>query len=143
LTLHYLPISEENPEPAETFHLTIEIEPGSGILESEGETVTITDMDNGKPVALHIGDTLRIELEANATTGYEWSLGLVDPSIVQQRGEPEYIGPEQALPGAGGTSVWTFEAVRSGTTQLVLHYARPFETDVEPIQVFEITVDVE
>ena len=105
----------------------------------------ITDEQNGGLISLSPGETLQVELPANATTGYEWWLDDVDETVLQQIGEKEYIQApaDENMVGVGGTSVWRFETVSPGQTTLRLIYARAWEENVEPAQVFEITVYVE
>ncbi|MBN1203080.1 MAG: protease inhibitor I42 family protein [Anaerolineae bacterium] len=120
--------------------------------EEEGETptgVTVTAEQNGETITLAAGGTLQIELKANATTGYEWMLeSELDEAILKQSGEPEYILPEveegeEPPVGAGGTSVWKFEAVGAGEQILKMVYVRSFESEEEPEELFSITVTVE
>lgn len=90
------------------------------------ETVTVTEADSGRAIALAPGDTLEVRLESNATTGFRWNLD-GDPAPTLRLVSSEYLEPDTDLVGAGGTEVWTFEAVEAGEATLELAYYRPFE----------------
>lgn len=72
-------------------------------------------------------DTLYVLLPANASTGYEWTYEIGDPTALECATE-EYILPEDAFPGAPGFYVATFRALRpDAETFLNLDYARAWE----------------
>lgn len=104
--------------------------------------LTIGAQDAGKTITIKNGDTLVVELEGNITTGYTWVPAAQDPELLTQVGETE-VTPESDAIGAGGMIVLTFRANATGQTVLHLDYERPWESDVEPIQTFEVTVIVE
>jgi inhibitor of cysteine peptidase len=74
-----------------------------------------------------VGDTIKVTVASNPTTGYTWALaGFSDPEVLVQEGEPDYIPPESNLIGAGGQSVWTFKAVKKGASRISLEYSQPW-----------------
>ncbi|RIE16255.1 protease inhibitor I42 family protein [Candidatus Cryosericum septentrionale] len=87
-----------------------------------------------------VGKTFTISLDANATTGYNWSqttkdtnvVAFVDNAYVAEARDPQVVG-------GGGTDTFTFKAVGKGTTTITLAYARPWES-VLPAQTKTITV---
>ena len=113
--------------------LPVQAQDGDGL-------VIVTGEDDGTELVLAVGDVLQVELEANITTGFRWWLDAVDADVLAQGGEPEYITPDSDALGAGGTSVWRFEAVGAGDTTLRLYYARDEGDD--PDRTFSITVTV-
>lgn len=101
---------------------------------------------NGSEVALTVGDRLIVTLASNPSTGYSWNLSEISDTGVVQYVSDEDIAPEQTDPpvvGAPGQEAWTFEALDAGTATISLKYIRPWETDAEPAETFEITVTVE
>lgn len=96
--------------------------------------------DSGKNVTLSVGEQLTIELPSNITTGYSWSVA--DDGGLQQVGEALYEAPDTDAVGAGGTETFTFEATEPGAGELVLWYARPWES-VQPAETWSVTVEVE
>jgi len=97
--------------------------------------------DNGNEITLNKGQTLTIKLEANPTTGYTWEVVESEGAILRQVGETEYEA-ESDLIGAGGVQTLRFEAVQAGQMELRLVYHRPWETDVEPLEIFSVQVTV-
>ena len=91
-----------------------------------------------------VGGSLTVTLESNVTTGFAWELvNITDETVLEQVGEQEYKAPEAgALIGAGGEEVWTFKALKKGTSTISMEYRRPWEKGVEPAQTFALTVVV-
>ena len=106
--------------------------------------ITADDASAGSTIEMRVGDKLDVKLEGNPTTGYNWTIESVDSQIIKQLGESEFKQNKQSqnLVGAGGSIIHHFEAIKSGQTQLKLIYHRPWETDVAPIKIFEITIVV-
>ena len=54
------------------------------------------------------------------TTGYDWKITAIDPTILKQVGESTY--KQDASPpgkvGVGGTRIWNFEVKAAGTAPL-------------------------
>lgn len=102
--------------------------------ENQPAKVTLTEDDfrEGKPhraqtVELPAKGKLVVTLGSNPTTGFSWGAKPVvkGESVLKQTGHKS-IGPAKAIPGAGGSQQWTFEATGSGTTTLVFGYSRPW-----------------
>lgn len=106
------------------------------------ERLELTAADSGSARNLTVGQQMRVTLEANPTTGYQWSIDGELPPQLAQEGEPEYLATSPAL-GAAGTEAWTFTARQSGRADLKLKYWRSFEPTVAPIGTFTVTVEVE
>lgn len=108
---------------------------------SSGQT-QLTAADNGKTVEVRAGNQITIVLEGNPSTGYTWEAKDLDASMFQQVGETEFKSGNPGLVGAGGTLTLTFKALKSGSATLTLVYHRPWETGVEPQNIFVVTVTV-
>ena len=81
------------------------------------------------PLQVATGEQLTISLDANPTTGFEWRLATpLNEKVVALVGHA-YQPPDNSRIGAGGTDVWTFKAVGSGSTTIILEYRRPWEKD--------------
>jgi predicted secreted protein len=101
------------------------------------DSVSEEDLD-----AMKVGDEWRLELDANATTGYEWAVQPGMDENVLVVASSEYVGPgESGGVGSGGTQVYIFRAVGTGSTSVLLHYARSWEPD-SPAETwtFDVTV---
>jgi len=103
--------------------------------------VQLTAADDGRAVELAVGQRLGVSLEGNPSTGYAWAVDELDPSVLEQVGEFAFEADSDAV-GAGGILTGTFAAVAPGQTALKLVYARPWETDVDPLEIFEVRVTV-
>ena len=85
----------------------------------------------------------KVELEGNATTGFEWTYTM-DPDGIVEEIFSEYLTEEteEDMVGVGGTYIFEFRGVEQGDVTLTFRYARSWE-DVEPEQVvsYELHVD--
>jgi predicted secreted protein len=107
-----------------------------------GKSINIDASYSGKQVELSIGESLVVTLASNVTTGYSWTLtGISDESVLQKT-KNEYIAPKTNLVGAGGQEVWTFKALKKGTSTISMGYSRPWEAGTPPIETFGLTVVV-
>lgn len=115
---------------------------GSACSSAAAEPVHLGPGDNGSSIVLPVGESFNITLEGNLTTGYSWEADPIpDPAILELVEEPSYESDSKAL-GAGGKFTFTCRAVGEGQTNLRLIYHRPFEPDVPPLEVYELTVRV-
>jgi len=101
--------------------------------------VTVT---GSGPITLEVGQRAVIELESNATTGYQWAPTAEPDARVVSVVSDTYVAPGSQLAGAGGTQKIVVEGVAAGTTTLALGYSRPWEKDTPPARTatFDITV---
>ncbi len=102
----------------------------------------LTEAENGQTVEINVGEQFSVTLEANPSTGYSWEAMDLDPAMLEQVGEPEFKGSNPGLIGSGGSLKLTFTASQAGTTTLTLVYHRPWETDVEPLSTYIVTLVV-
>ena len=90
------------------------------------------------------GGKIKAVLCANPTTGFQWQLAEIgDTAIIEKAGSAEYKVPEEGLMGAAGEETWTFEALKSGGTQITLEYGQDWEGGIKAAQTLIITVQVE
>lgn len=85
----------------------------------------------------------RIELEGNATTGYEW-VYTANPEGIVKEISSEYVPADSdgETAGSGGLFVFLFEGVKEGTTTLEFSYVREWEEEENPqTERYTITVD--
>ena len=107
-----------------------------------GKNINVDASHSGKQVEISVGDSLVVTLASNVTTGYSWSLtGIGDESVLQKSGN-QYIAPKTNLVGAGGQEVWTFKALKKGTSTISMGYSRPWEVGTPPIETLGLTVVV-
>lgn len=102
--------------------------------------VAIDKDDNGKTIALSVGQTLLVSLPANPSTGYDWTVtGALPPQLRASADSFDASGTPGVV-GAGGTQVLSYDVVRAGSGRLALGYARPWEKGVSPVATFTVTV---
>ena len=84
------------------------------------------------PLEIGKGEPLTITLDANPTTGFEWQLAApLDAKVMKLIGH-DFRPSDTSRVGSGGTDVWTFKAIGTGSTTITLEYRRPWEKDVPP-----------
>ena len=100
--------------------------------------------DSIKEVEVGVGGVLTVTLGSNATTGFSWSEDAVvgDAAVLKQTGH-EYLEPgKEGVVGAAGNEVWTFDALKKGSTVVSMEYGRPWEGGEKGVWTFELTVTV-
>ena len=100
---------------------------------------TLTEADNDRTIELRVGDTIRVSLPENATTGYRWGIDRLDEEIVEAVGsEPHYPG---GAVGAGGEVTFTFKGKKPGAGDITLKYWRHFEGDSSVTKRFHLRLN--
>ena len=97
----------------------------SALLAAE-TTITVTKAQEGREIALKVGNILQIELPGRGGTGYSWLaedtfapyLKLLDQATRQLKA---------GLPGGPVVQIWRFKAEKPGATEISLAYFRPWE----------------
>ena len=95
-----------------------------------------------------LGDTFTVTLCSNPTTGFQWSESaqISDQTKLQQTDHkfapPEAKDDEPPPPGTGGQEVWTFKALKEGTSTISMEYSRPWEGGEKGEWKFNLTVTV-
>lgn len=95
-----------------------------------GTTITVTTCDDGRDLAVRVGDTIEVHLPENAAGGYRWALDCADGDD-RDNGPLEYGGTEWSYPsaavGSAGEAVFTIRVRAAGDARLRLRYGRPWE----------------
>jgi predicted secreted protein len=98
-----------------------------------------------KQVEVAVGSYFTVTLCSNATTGYKWSEAaqISAPALVQQT-DHKFVSPQSDTPvvGIAGTEVWTFKALKKGTTNVVMEYGQPWAGGEKGAWKFNLTVVV-
>jgi predicted secreted protein len=103
-------------------------------------TVTLTDADDGRAVALQRGQGVEMRLAADRMAGYTWIPAQSPLPVMNTDGVPLF----ETEDGSGaGTEVWRFIALEPGHAHLVFEYRRPFEPGVPPQKSVTFHFDVE
>ncbi len=75
---------------------------------------------------ISMGDTLKIKLKSNPSTGFTWSINnKIKPKVIKQLSR-EYVKNEKTadMIGAGGFDIWKFLPVKTGEVFLHFIYSR-------------------
>jgi len=110
-----------------------------GCGDSTAGPMVVTDEQNGGSVTLARGEHMILTLPGNPSTGYEWKV----PQEIQAYltlHDSSYT-PESDRIGAPGHYTFDFEAQQAGTVELVMKYARGWETG--SVDTFTLTVNIE
>jgi predicted secreted protein len=106
--------------------------------------IVLDESDNGKTVAVNLGDEIQIELEGVGGTGYAWYVDVPDRHLIEMIGEER--GAKQTempqLVGAPIRYVWVLKAKESGKTTIGLSYYRIWEGKDKALRRFEIGVKI-
>ena len=88
------------------------------------------------------GSDLIIALRGNPTTGYDWEHTEQGDSIAFKSKGYKQDAAAPNTGGVGGTFTFIYELVKPGETEITFTYARPWETDAEPLETLHVTVVV-
>ena len=103
--------------------------------------VFLVETDNDRTVDIRLGETVRVSLPENATTGYRWAIDLCDKDIVELvANEPRYTA---SAVGSGGEVAFTFGAKKVGVAAIVLKHWRSWEGDASVIARFRVRLRVQ
>ena len=117
---------------------------------SQTKTIEVSDAELQnqrfitRGITLAVGDTLGVTLASNASTGFSWTAQtqIGDSTVIQQTSH-ESVGPTAAPPGASGTEVWTFKALKAGTTTIATDYNRPWPGGTKGAWTFTANITVQ
>ncbi len=101
----------------------------------------LVESDNGRLVHIHQGESVRINLPENATSGYRWAIDRYDEECIQAlTTEPRY--PANAI-GSGGDVTFIFQGKKVGEGEIVLKHWRHWEGDSSVTTRFRIQFHVQ
>jgi len=119
---------------------------GPGTAQSSDQSDASTAMvqmsgrDNGRTIDVRAGQSIRIVLPENATTGYRWAIDHCDQAVVELVSTgSRYL--ERAI-GAGGEAEFVFEARNPGSGEISLKQWRHWEGDQSILERFHLLLNV-
>jgi inhibitor of cysteine peptidase len=102
-----------------------------------------SESDSGTTIEAKAGQQFTISLKGNATTGFTWQMAKGTNSAVVTKVKDVYTAENSGgMSGVGGTHVWTFKAIKAGTTKIKLLYQRTWEKSTPPANTLEYTIKV-
>ncbi|WP_082459993.1 MULTISPECIES: protease inhibitor I42 family protein [unclassified Mycobacterium] len=95
-------------------------------------------------ITLAVGNTLVVKLGSNYTTPYRWApdMKIGDSGVLKQTSH-EFVPPSSDALGAPGTEVWTFTALKPGTTTVGTSYTSFVGKDSKPACTYTANVTVQ
>jgi len=98
-----------------------------------------------KQIEVTAGGIFTVTLCSNPTTGFQWaeSAEISDQTVVRQKSHEFIASENKGVVGAPGKEVWTFKALKKGTSTISIDYSRPWEGGEKGGWTFNMTVVVE
>lgn len=89
------------------------------------------------------GALITITLCSNPSTGFSWGeqAQISNKEVFKQTSHKTVAGTT-SMPGAPGTQVWTFEALKAGIASASFSYSRPWEGGEKNVQTYVLNVTV-
>jgi inhibitor of cysteine peptidase len=104
------------------------------------QMLIISEGDNGRKLNIRVGESVKITLRENATTGYRWTIDHYKKELFEAVAtEPHY--PGQAI-GSGGEISFIFRARNIGSGEIGLKHWRHWEGEASITRRFRINLDV-
>ena len=104
---------------------------------ARGGGLTLTDVDNGKELHVHAGQTITVILDSGHSNGMEWNMVSPQTPVLWTDARPVY-----AAKGSGtGTETWRFRAAKAGRQDVRLEYGRAQQSVPERNYRFTVEVD--
>jgi predicted secreted protein len=86
---------------------------------------TLTQVDDGALVDLHVGQVLTVVLDSNHDAGLSWAMAEPTATVIVPEGKPVYAAkPAKSVTDATGTETWRFRAAKPGEQTVRLEYHR-------------------
>jgi inhibitor of cysteine peptidase len=102
--------------------------------------LSLVEADNGRTVDIRRGETVRISLPENASTGYRWAIDRFDEQLIEAlTTEPLY--PSDRV-GSSGDVAFTFRPKEVGAGEVVLKHWRHWEGDSSVTTRFRVRLQV-
>ncbi len=78
------------------------------------------------PVSVQQGQNFTLQLQSNPSTGYQWKPSF-DTSVASLKNQ-QYVADQPVTEGSGGKDVFTFQAVKVGSTTITFDHVSPSGT---------------
>ena len=103
--------------------------------------IKVTYAKSGSTIDMVVGQILKVELPANASSGNTWRRIAYDDTVIVKSGKPNYMLADDRI-GSAGVYYYKFKTVGSGTTKLLMEYGSKYDNDKKAVKNFEITITV-
>jgi inhibitor of cysteine peptidase len=92
---------------------------------------------------VEIGDKIALKLCSNQTAGFQWKYEMLGDIAIKEEDHDFEEPVDEDIVGAAGKELWTFEAVKQGTTEVHMEYGQLSQVGEEPEWTYTFTVTVE
>jgi predicted secreted protein len=123
-----------------TFLTAVVLLSGMLILSSCAEKI-VKYQDSGSTIHLKVGQTLKVELPGNASTGNDWRKMSYDDKVIMKKGKPNYVLADDRI-GSAGLYYFKFKAVAPGVTKLYMEFGSKYDDSKDPVKTFELEIIV-
>jgi inhibitor of cysteine peptidase len=89
------------------------------------------------------GALITVTLCSNPSTGFSWGeqAQISDKEVLKQTSH-KTVAATTSMPGAPGSQVWTFQALKAGAASASFSYSRPWEGGEKNVETFVLNVTV-
>ena len=101
--------------------------------------IDVDEHNCGDTIRVLPGETIRVKLRSNPSTGFSWALGPIEDVFFEVGNKFEADPHREYEAGYGGCEIWEFKAEQAGETDISLFYARSWE-DKDPANSFNLHV---
>lgn len=111
------------------------------VLNRCADLMALNEDSNGQEYTVPVGQTFILSLNTNPSTGFQWNPGSWDDEIMSLNNRHFESSSNEMLVGQGGKEYFAFTALKPGSTEIKLNYARPWES-VQPLQNYSLKIIV-
>ena len=105
--------------------------------------VSVDASYSGRQVEVAVGGSVIVILESNASTGFQWVLVNIGDETVLKNVANTYEAPEDTgMVGVPGKEIWTFDALKKGTSTIAMEYSQPWPNGTKAAETFDLIVVV-
>ena len=101
--------------------------------------IILTQNDKGKTCTVVEGDSIKIQLSENPTTGYRWEILTLNANVIAFK-DSNFSTDLGTGIGGGGTRTFTFNIRSPGTSKISLRLRREWEPKNMMIDHFEVLI---
>jgi inhibitor of cysteine peptidase len=97
--------------------------------------------DSGSTIDMVVGQVLKIELPANASTGNTWRKIIYNDSVIVKTGKPNYMLADDRI-GSAGVYYYRFKSINPGKTSLYMEYGSKYDDEKQAVKIFKLDINV-
>ncbi len=111
---------------------------------ANGKDAVLGQEESGKVITVNVGDTIKVLLPSNPTTGYGWRFFIENGKDKVTVLKDDFIPPKyDGRVGVGGEHIYELRATSAGNAKIAGYYYRPWEgldKDKDTNVIYEIVI---